>query len=67
MEVARRSMLAGGMAFGALWGVSRGWAQPAPTRAPDRVYICNEDSNTLAVIDPEKNVVVETVNLTSFD
>lgn len=67
MEVARRSMLAGGMAFGALWSVSRGWAQPAPTRAPDRVFICNEDSNTLAVIDPEKNIVVETVNLTSFD
>src|SRR5262245_43166819 len=67
MEVTRRSMLAGSAAFGSWWGVSRGWAQSAPTKAPDRVFICNEDSNTLAVIDPEKNVVVETVNLTSFD
>ena len=67
MEVTRRSMLAGGMAFGAWSGVSRGWAQPAPTGAPDRVFICNEDSNTLSVIDPDKNVVIESVNLTSFD
>ncbi|RCW68565.1 YncE family protein [Pseudorhodoferax soli] len=33
----------------------------------DRVFITNEDSNTLVVIDPAKNTVETTVNLTSFD
>ena len=33
----------------------------------DRVFITNEDSNTLVVIDPRSNTVESTVNLTSFD
>ena len=33
----------------------------------DRVIICNEDSNTLSVIDPNTNAVSTTINLTSFD
>jgi YVTN family beta-propeller protein len=33
----------------------------------DRVVICNEDSNTLSVIDPNTNMVATTINLTSFD
>lgn len=33
----------------------------------DRVFICNEDSNTLSVIDPSTNAVEATINLTSFD
>ncbi len=33
----------------------------------DRVYITNEDSNTIAVIDPRSNTVETTINLTSFD
>ncbi len=33
----------------------------------DRVLICNEDSNTLSVIDPNTNTVATTINLTSFD
>ena len=33
----------------------------------DRVIICNEDSNTLTVIDPNSNTVAATINLTSFD
>ena len=33
----------------------------------DRVIICNEDSNTLSVIDPNNNTVATTINLTSFD
>ena len=33
----------------------------------DRVYITNEDSNTIAVIDPRRNTVETTINLTSFD
>lgn len=39
-----------------------------PDIAPhDRILICNEDSNTLSVIDPATNTVSETINLTSFD
>ena len=33
----------------------------------DRVYIANEDSNTISVIDPRSNTVETTINLTSFD
>ena len=33
----------------------------------DRVIFCNEDSNTLSVIDPNTNTVATTINLTSFD
>lgn len=35
--------------------------------ALDRVFIANEDSNTISVIDPRTNMVDETINLTSFD
>lgn len=38
-----------------------------PSGGKDRVFICNEDSNTLSVIDPGENRVLATVNLTSFD
>ena len=37
------------------------------TSSRDRVIICNEDSNTLSVIDPNTNTVAATINLTSFD
>lgn len=33
----------------------------------DRVFIANEDSNTLSVIDPATNTIDTTINLTSFD
>jgi YVTN family beta-propeller protein len=33
----------------------------------DRVFITNEDSNTIAVIDPRSNSVETAINLTSFD
>lgn len=45
-------------------------AQTVPAAAPDdhdRVLICNEDSNTLSVINPRTNTVEPSVNLTSFD
>jgi YVTN family beta-propeller protein len=44
-------------------------AQAAPTDVEpgDRVFITNEDSNTLSVIDPRSNTVETTINLTSFD
>ncbi len=35
--------------------------------AGDRVFLTNEDSNTLTVIDPVKDEVMATINLTSFD
>jgi YVTN family beta-propeller protein len=41
---------------------------PGPDVASsDRVFITNEDSNTISVIDPAKNAVDTTINLTSFD
>ena len=43
-------------------------AQRAASIEPgDRVFVTNEDSNTIAVIDPRSNTVETTVNLTSFD
>ena len=60
-------------AAAAPWAFAQG---PAPTSglatAPDiapgdRVFITNEDSNTLSVIDPMSNKVDSTINLTSFD
>ena len=39
-----------------------------PDIAPqDRVFITNEDSNTISVINPASNTVDTTINLTSFD
>lgn len=35
--------------------------------AGDSVFITNEDSNTVVVIDPRTNTVESTINLTSFD
>src|SRR5512139_2385488 len=35
--------------------------------ATDRVFIANEDSNTISVINPTNNMVETTINLTSFD
>jgi DNA-binding beta-propeller fold protein YncE len=42
-------------------------ASAAGDTGTDRVFLCNEDSNTLAVINPYSNTVENTVNLTSFD
>jgi len=42
--------------------------QATPSMTPeDRVFITNEDSNTVVVIDPNSNTVQTTINLTSFD
>ena len=67
MNSTRRQLLAGATVTFAALSVRRSWAQSALQAAQDRVFICNEDSNTLAVIDPNSNTVVHTVNLTSFD
>ena len=39
----------------------------ASIEANDRVFITNEDSNTLVVIDARTNTIESTINLTSFD
>ncbi len=50
------------------FGQGRAIAQGSVSIEPDdRVYITNEDSNTIAVIDPRSNTVETTINLTSFD
>lgn len=48
-------------------GLTQGPQAAAPNTGRDRVFVCNEDSNTLAVIDPSTNAVEATINLTSFD
>ena len=72
MSLSRRSLLKAG-AVVAVGMTARGQHAAAQTPPPgavdasDRVFICNEDSNTLSVIDPRTNTVDATVNLTSFD
>jgi len=46
---------------------AQGTTGSGPIDAHDRVFITNEDSNTLVVIDPRTNTVDTTINLTSFD
>jgi YVTN family beta-propeller protein len=67
MPVTRRDLLKAGtiLAVGAITPGLRAQAPGAESR--DRVIICNEDSNTLSVIDPNTNRVDRTINLTSFD
>ena len=71
MNEYRRDFLKTSMALAATVGltpISQGFAQtPASIEAGDRVFITNEDSNTLVVINPNTNTVETTVNLTSFD
>jgi YVTN family beta-propeller protein len=42
-------------------------SSPLADSGQDRIFICNEDSNTLSVINPYTNQVDQTINLTSFD
>jgi YVTN family beta-propeller protein len=70
MECTRREFIStiGAAALGAALPFGRADAQTrAAVESRDRVVICNEDSNTLTVIDPNTNAVSATVNLTSFD
>lgn len=67
MEISRRSLLVSGAAAAAYSRISPASAQAPAAAGLDRVFICNEDSNTLAVIDPARNAIAGTVNLTSFD
>src|SRR5215208_4369905 len=66
----RRELFGGAAAAAVISRAQSALSQPATDggiHAEDRVFICNEDSNTLAVIDPRTNTVETSVNLTSFD
>src|SRR5687768_1368442 len=72
MEMNRRDFLqlAAAGAAGALLKPGESGAQSPRSSSiepNDRVFITNEDSNTLSVIDPRSNTVDTTINLTSFD
>lgn len=71
MTLDRRDLLKLTAAAAATASLPPSWAQsPSPTPGidpRDRVFITNEDSNTLVVIDPRTNTVETTINLTSFD
>ncbi len=75
MNEQRRDFLKVTAALAAAGGLARvgsAQAQVPPQsdssiKAQDRVFITNEDSNTLVVIDPRTNTVETTINLTSFD
>ena len=69
MNANRREMLKYTAAAAAAAALPASFAQNATGSidARDRVFITNEDSNTLVVIDPRTNTVETTINLTSFD
>ncbi len=71
MNETRRDFLklaVAGTAIGALGsGAVSAQTAGASIETNDRVFITNEDSNTIAVIDPRTNAVGTTINLTSFD
>ena len=60
--------LAAAAAVASVLGQRQAFAQSRASIEPgDRVYITNEDSNTITVVDPRSNTVETTINLTSFD
>ncbi len=69
MTTNRRDILKYTAAAAAAAALHTSFAQNAATGIDprDRVFITNEDSNTLVVIDPRTNTVETTINLTSFD
>jgi YVTN family beta-propeller protein len=70
MDWTRREFIinVGAAAVAAASPFGRALAQSASgADSRDRVILCNEDSNTLSVIDPNSNTVATTINLTSFD
>lgn len=70
MQISRREWLelvvAGGLTVAAP-ARAQSPAPPAAVEPDDRVFVANEESNTVAVIDPRSNTVETTINLTSFD
>lgn len=67
MTLTRREVVTGA-AMGSLMSLtSAAWAQLTSSSGEDRIFICNEDSNTVSVLEPSTNTVEGTINLTSFD
>ncbi len=62
LAIATWALPAGGVAFAAATEAPKSSALPG-----DLVLVTNEDSNTITVIDPVTNTVVDTINFTSFD
>ena len=68
MNTHRRHVLKYTLAAAATSAMPIAFAQSTGGVDPrDRVFITNEDSNTVVVIDPRTNTVESTINLTSFD
>jgi len=72
MILTRRHFVAGTATIATALALTQFNVQSQPSRpkkstAKDCIFICNEDSNTLSVIDPLTNQVETTINLTSFD
>jgi len=67
MNTQRRDVLKYSLAAAALPAAFAQTAAGSGIDPHDRVFITNEDSNTLVVIDPRSNAVENTINLTSFD
>ena len=68
----RRDLMTGAAATataGVLWARPRAASAQGDDgpREGDRVIVCNEDSQTFSVIDPVRDEVMTTLNLTSFD
>jgi YVTN family beta-propeller protein len=70
MILSRRALLktaAAGAVLASTRAVASAQSSPSAIEAEERVFIANEDSNTISVIDPRTNAVDTTINLTSFD
>lgn len=67
MTTQRRDILKLALAGAASTALPMAQASDAGIDPRDRVFITNEDSNTLVVINPRTNAVESTINLTSFD
>lgn len=67
MTTQRRDLLKYTLAAAASTALPASFAQGDGIDPRDRVFITNEDSNTIVVIDPQTNRVESTINLTSFD
>lgn len=68
-EPSRRAVLQGAAAAALSPVIAKAQSKTrrAGPRASDRVFLTNEDSNTLSVIDPVTDELLPTVNLTSFN
>jgi len=68
MNTDRRHVLKYTLVAAATGAMPIAFAQSTGSVDPrDRVFITNEDSNTVVVIDPRTNTVESTINLSSFD